>query len=158
MSNCNRKIVVFDIDGTLADANHRIHHVKPEPGQKKNWPAFFEAAKDDPPATHVVAVLQLYVKAGYLVMLCTGRPAKFRNDTLRWLAKQGIPELPLIMRLTNDNSKDFISKPIALKEYLTSIGSSFEEIEAIYEDKLTVSKAWVELGIPVFLCGKEWLV
>jgi hypothetical protein len=33
------EIVIFDIDGTLADVSERIHRVKKKP---KNWPAFFQ--------------------------------------------------------------------------------------------------------------------
>lgn len=32
--------IVFDLDGTLADCEHRIHHITKEP---KDWRAFFEA-------------------------------------------------------------------------------------------------------------------
>ena len=33
------EIVIFDIDGTLADVSERIHHVRKKP---KNWNAFFQ--------------------------------------------------------------------------------------------------------------------
>ena len=38
-------IAVFDIDGVLADARHREHHVS---GRPKDWDAFFAAVGDDP--------------------------------------------------------------------------------------------------------------
>ncbi len=31
------EIVIFDIDGTLADISERVHHIKKKP---KNWTAF----------------------------------------------------------------------------------------------------------------------
>jgi len=33
-------VYVFDLDGTLANIDHRLHFIKTKP---KNWPAFFEA-------------------------------------------------------------------------------------------------------------------
>ena len=38
------EIVIFDIDGTLADVSERIHHVKKKP---KNWNAFFQGMAQD---------------------------------------------------------------------------------------------------------------
>lgn len=38
------KAVIFDIDGTLADATHRLHHITRHP---KNYDAFFAAVGDD---------------------------------------------------------------------------------------------------------------
>ncbi len=35
----SERCVIFDIDGTLSDPTHRLHHVK---GGAKNWPAFFD--------------------------------------------------------------------------------------------------------------------
>jgi hypothetical protein len=32
------KAVIIDIDGTLADTTHRLHHIKSKP---PNWDAFF---------------------------------------------------------------------------------------------------------------------
>jgi len=47
MSETAKDVVIVDIDGTLADVQHRIHHIK-GPG-KKNWIKFFRGAPDDQP-------------------------------------------------------------------------------------------------------------
>lgn len=39
------RAVVFDIDGTLSDASHRLHHVT---GGNRNWDAFFTEMAADP--------------------------------------------------------------------------------------------------------------
>lgn len=39
------KTAIIDIDGTLADCRHRLHHVLP--GQKRDWDAFFSKMDDD---------------------------------------------------------------------------------------------------------------
>ena len=41
-----RPLAVFDLDGTLADTRHRLHHLERRPA---DWDAFFAAARDDPP-------------------------------------------------------------------------------------------------------------
>ena len=38
--------IICDIDGTLADLHHRLHHIK---NGNKNWDAFFAEVKDDLP-------------------------------------------------------------------------------------------------------------
>ena len=40
------KAVIFDIDGTLADCSHRLHHVT---GDKRDWNKFFAEMSEDPP-------------------------------------------------------------------------------------------------------------
>ena len=42
---------IFDIDGTLADGTHRIHHLAETP---KNWDAYFAKCDADTAHTHVV--------------------------------------------------------------------------------------------------------
>ena len=36
-----RPLAVFDLDGTLADVRHRLHHIE---GRRRDWDAFFSAA------------------------------------------------------------------------------------------------------------------
>ncbi len=45
------KIVIFDIDGTLADNSHRQHFLE---GGKKDWKGFFDAMVDDQPNINVL--------------------------------------------------------------------------------------------------------
>ena len=39
----SRTAVLFDIDGTLADVDHRVHLVDPNRKGGKDWDAFFDA-------------------------------------------------------------------------------------------------------------------
>ena len=49
-----KEIVIFDIDGTMADISERIHHVKKKP---KNWNAFFQGMAQDK-AIHAMVRVQ----------------------------------------------------------------------------------------------------
>lgn len=40
--------IVFDIDGTLANASHRMPYIT-NPNEPKNWDAFFDGVVDDEP-------------------------------------------------------------------------------------------------------------
>ena len=47
--------IICDLDGTLADVEHRRHHVT---GGRRNWPAFFAACTDDPAMSPVVETVR----------------------------------------------------------------------------------------------------
>lgn len=150
------KIILFDIDGTIADTAHRLHHLYPEEGKKKNWSAFFAEAVNDQPHNHVINLVRMYDGMGYLVILCTGRPANLRNDTIEWLSKQDVPYDVLLMRLTTDRGPDTEVKKHLLLSFLSTNGYEVSQIEAAFEDRLHVAEMWRDLGIPVFLCGEEY--
>lgn len=87
--------VIFDIDGTLADASHRLHHIMPDPNAayetpfKKDWDKFLSdelVAKDAPiPATW--ATLTALVRDHARILFITGRPEAQRQITYDWLTK-----------------------------------------------------------------------
>ena len=54
-----KRICIFDIDGTLANCDHRLHHVKNKP---KNWDAFYDGCMDDQVIWPVAEMLELFSK------------------------------------------------------------------------------------------------
>ena len=147
------KIAVFDIDGTLADTSARIHYLQ-QP--KKDWSAFFREAKHDLPLVKIINILRLYDAAGYLIILCTGRPANLRNDTLDWLYLHNVPHDFLLMRLTSDRGPDYIVKLKTLEEFLPTIGRTVSDVEVVFEDRVKVAQMWESAGITTCLVGEEW--
>ena len=93
-----RPLAVFDLDGTLADTAHRQHYLE---GPRRNWDAFFSAAPDDPPLPEGVRLVVSSAEECEVVYL-TGRPERCRQDTVAWLARQGLPEGRLHMRRNDD--------------------------------------------------------
>ena len=74
--------VVFDIDGVLADASGRQHHLA---GLRRDWDAFFAECGEDPIIPEVARLLEL-LSDDLVVVLLTARPARVRAQTLAWLA------------------------------------------------------------------------
>src|SRR5215212_4918815 len=64
------EIVIFDIDGTLADVSERIHHLKKKP---KNWDAFFQGMVQDKAIHSMVRLCNLLYDSGIQIILCSGR-------------------------------------------------------------------------------------
>ncbi len=157
------KIVIQDIDGTLANINHRIHHIKPLPGpgstgdEKKNWSAFFYAAKDDAVYEHVKHMGALLKEQGNAIVLITGRPENLRADTIGWLTKNDIVFDELLMRPATERKPDYEVKRDLLLDYLNKEGKSLSDVKMVFEDRLPVAKMWHDLGLPVLVCGSEWI-
>ncbi|MFF7727115.1 hypothetical protein [Streptomyces sp. NPDC008001] len=106
-----RPLAVFDLDGTLADVRHRLHHLDSRP---RDWDAFFAAAGQDPPLAEGVALLAAAAQRCEVAYV-TGRPEHCRRDTLDWLARHGLPEGLLFMRNRGDRRPARICKPELLR-------------------------------------------
>lgn len=139
--------VIFDIDGTVADTSHRLHHIRDE---EKNWPAFFDAMVDDAPIEPLVHIARLILLSMFSrIYLVTGRPESHREQTVRWLEAVGIHptgRVSLHMRKTGDYRPDYVIK----KEWFDALPD--EERSAIsmaFEDRSQVVNMWRECGILV---------
>lgn len=91
-------IVVFDIDGVLADGRHREHFLASRP---KDWVSFFALLGDDGPIVRGIERLQS-MRVVHDCVLLSGRPERTRAATHEWLVAQGIGELPVYLRPDHD--------------------------------------------------------
>ena len=90
--------VIFDVDGVLADASGRQHHLA---GLRSDWDSFFAECGEDPIIPEVARLLELLAPE-LTVVLLTARPARVRQKTLEWLASHGLRYDLLIMRADGD--------------------------------------------------------
>lgn len=100
--------IYCDIDGTVANAEHRIHFVKGT--GKKDWKKFFEELKNDTPITEIVYVINLLYGQGNRIIMCSGRPEDHREATEQWLANVPVYHDALYMRPAGDYRSDDIVK------------------------------------------------
>jgi phosphoglycolate phosphatase-like HAD superfamily hydrolase len=82
------KAVIFDIDGTLADTTHRLHHIKAKP---PNWDAFFADDSKGPLIEPIRDLARLVAAQNYRIILVSGRTDKVRRETEAWLTKHAVP-------------------------------------------------------------------
>ena len=66
----DKKIFVFDVDGTLANCGHRQHFVRNKP---KNWPAFNKTMNQDTPHSDIIWLAKLFYDIGHTVLIASGR-------------------------------------------------------------------------------------
>lgn len=139
----NKPCYLCDIDGTLADVTHRLHHIQKKP---KDWPAFFDACCDDSPIKHMVDLVSRLRLLHYVVFV-SGRPERTRTATLQWLRKHkiniSIEEPELYMRADGDFRDDTIIK-LELLERIKADG--WKPVMA-FDDRSRVVAAWRSVGI-----------
>lgn len=122
MTSCKPKAIICDLDGTLCDHRHRLHHVeRPEVYEipclcqpvnrvceiHKNWKpdyeAFYAAMDEDAVNLWCAEILHhLSQQEEYEILFVTGRPEKYRDITDRWINTchyGGFENRKLFMRL-----------------------------------------------------------
>lgn len=138
------EIVIFDIDGTLADVSERIHHVRKKP---KNWNAFFQGMAQDRAIHSMVRLCNTLYSSGIYIVLCSGRSEEHREQTVEWLARQGVNYRDLLLRRENDRRSDTEVK----REMLANLDKS--KILFVVEDRSRVVKMWRSEGLVCLQCA-----
>jgi len=128
---------VFDLDGTLADCTHRLHHL-----ERKDWRAFFAACGDDAPIPHVISLFQTLNTGENRVEVWSGRSDEVRQETMEWLNRHGVFPDALVMRTAGDRRPDDEVK----REFLRAGGAP----DLIFDDRARVVAMWRAEGIPCF--------
>lgn len=135
-----RPLAVFDLDGTLADTRHRLHHLERRP---RDWDAFFAAARDDPALATGVALAQESARECDVAYV-TGRPERCRPDTLAWLESQGLPAGTLSMRGSGDRRPARTAKVELLRRLAAG-----RVVAVVVDDDEQVCDAYEAQGWPV---------
>lgn len=145
-------IVICDLDGTLADVEHRRHFVKQEP---KDWKSFFTAIKDDPVRDDIANMAFNFHKEGYEVFIVSGRPeggrsnTDGRRETEAWLKDKGITFYKsLFMRRSDDKRPDTEVKKKIFDKYFKNYS-----IHKVIDDRPSVIRMWREQGLDVIDVG-----
>jgi hypothetical protein len=132
--------VIFDIDGTLADLRHRLHHVT---GAHKNWDMFFATVHLDTPITPVVTLAKIVDYYEMPIICVSGRPEDIRDQTSQWLHDQDIWPADLYMRPSNDYRPDYVIK----KELLVKLREDGWEPILVIDDRPSVVQMWRAEGL-----------
>ena len=157
--------IICDLDGTLANCEHRVHHVQSakQGGKPKNWDAFYAGVKDDEANYPVLNLLRTYIdwafgyQAGYAttsdwfdyhLIFCSGRPERCRADTDWWLQEVcefDHTEYTLYMRKDGDHRQDYIVKQEILDEHIDK-----ERVLFVLDDRQQVVDMWRRNGLTCF--------
>lgn len=142
------KILVWDIDGTIADSTWRLPLIKNKP---KNWKKFMSDSVNDKPIEQTKFIFHSVMDHPDVVtIMMTARDEEQREITETWLAKNGFKYHEMFMRKNKDNRPDYEVKC----ELIAQIKEKYGEIFAAFEDRPNVvTNCYHKLGVYVFDVG-----
>lgn len=129
----NRKAIIVDIDGTVANNNGR-------------HPFAWDLVKNDLPIKHVIDLVRMYAKNGYDVIFVSGRDGVCYDDSLEWIKTHVIEPDAFFMRETKDSREDSIVKE---EIFWRNIAHRWN-VEVVIDDRATVVEMWRSLGLTCF--------
>jgi phosphoglycolate phosphatase-like HAD superfamily hydrolase len=136
---------IFDVDGTLANVDPYLHHIR---GSNKDYDAFHEASIDALPNLDVVEMLNNAAADRHAILVVTSRKEKYRGLTSMWLAKNNLRSHALFMRADDDNRPDYEVK----KDILDKINNHWTVLHAV-DDNPSVIALWEDNGISTTKIG-----
>lgn len=135
------KCVIFDLDGTIANCDHRIGYLKVAP---KNWDAFWAGTRLDDGYDHILEIANMYNNNNIPIIIVTARSGKSRDCTEWWLNNVAkIKYDSLHMRSQQDYRPDTEVK----KEILYKLRDMGYDPYIAYEDRDSVVEMWRKEGV-----------
>jgi predicted secreted acid phosphatase len=140
--------VVLDLDKTLANTEHRIHHTEKTP---KDWDAFLDPGLviKDKVIAGAERVLTHFEDLRYTFVILTERHEGLRDTTMRWMQENlniNVPDTHLLMRPIGNmlNAAEF------KREQLLNFRQGLENKDTdflIIDDDAAVAIALKDLGV-----------
>ena len=135
--------IIFDVDGTIADCEHRRHLVT---GEKKDWKNFKKAAEYDTPIQWVCDVAKRFIANGDDVAFFSARNESQRKITEKQISKWiGDGHKGLFLRPDGDYRSDVEFKRELANKFLDMGG----KIDLIFDDRQCVVDMWRDEGFVV---------
>ena len=139
----DKKCIIFDVDGTIADVEHRRHLVS---GENKDWKSFRLATEYDKPVEWVCAIARRYIEQGDDVAFFSARNESEREITekqiLDWI---GEDHKGLFLRPDGDYRCDAEFKSDLADKFIEMGG----KIDLIFDDRQKVVDMWRSKGFTV---------
>ena len=146
--------VVVDLDGTLADVNHRIPLVKTD---HPDWDEFYKRVADDKLNVWCKKLIKGMRESGHRVVIVSARPQTLLEVTSSWLYKHGvIVDNIFMLREVNKGKIDFTPDRELKRRWLAKYGK--ERVLFAVDDRQRVVDMWREEGVVCLQCQswKEW--
>jgi len=161
----NKKTIIFDLDGTLADIDFRRFKSMDNKG-KIDWDIFAapDSIKDwDKPNAPVIKMAQMFAKDGFKIVIFSGRNDRSFWATKQWLADNDVPFDLLVLRPDKFKSDSW---PIAdgnpatkamrfmpdeiLKKVMLDTFVDIDDVFLVVDDRQKVVDMWRDLGLNTF--------
>lgn len=136
------RYVIFDLDGTLTDCEHRLHHIRSKPRR-------FDRFERDIPLDGVIeAVAGIYRRfvadPDVTVILLTGRNETSRGTTEQWLTDNDLTGYDALYMKEESFMQDVVQKEGVLDALIARYGGM---PEMVFEDRARVVEMWKRRGV-----------
>ena len=138
MVSIMKKIVICDIDGTVANNDHRQHYLE----GKKDWDGFFSEIINDSPIMPVIKIINEEFEKGSNIIFVTGRPERYRYSTNLWLKENFSFKYKLFMRKNGDQRNKLVIKKEIFEEFLKDLN-----ISLCIDNDNDLLDQWNDLGL-----------
>lgn len=135
-----KKTVIFDVDGTIADVEHRRHFVSQKPA---DWKSFRNSTAFDTPVQWVCDIAKRFIAQGDNVAFFSARNESERSITEKQISEWiGEGHQGLFLRPDGDFRRD--------DEFKSDLADKFEEIggkiDLVFDDRNQVVDMWRKRG------------
>lgn len=142
-----KEVIIVDLDGTLANCEHRVHHVQSSP---KDWKSFNAKIGEDSLNAWCKRIIDSVAAQGIETILLTGRSEATREVTENWLDTHGVSFQSLFMRGVDDDRSD---SAIKSEIYKSQIEPHYKTLFVI-EDRKSVVEMWRDINVTCLQC--DW--
>tara|TARA_X000000368_G_scaffold352466_1_gene293303 strand:- start:693 stop:1139 length:447 start_codon:yes stop_codon:yes gene_type:complete len=135
-----KQTIIFDVDGTIADVEHRRHFVTQRPA---DWKSFKEETVNDTPVEWVCDIAKRHIARGDDVAFFSARNESQRGVTETQISEWiGDGHKGLFLRPDGDFRPD--------EEFKSDLADKFEEfggkIDIVFDDRNKVVDMWRQRG------------
>ena len=140
------KIVIFDLDGTLALIDDRRDLATKDNG-KFDWDVFFnpDNINLDLPNQPVINMANMLHKQGFRIFILSGRSDVSHQATVNWLNDNGVWWDHLVMRPQNQL---YLPDNDLKQGWLDTIGK--DNVAMVFDDRNQVVDMWRQNGLTCF--------
>ena len=145
----SQECVIVDVDGTLAEFNP--NDVQDWVlGAKKDWVPFLEFMADARPIAEIKRLVEILKTSGQTIIICSGRPDKYKGYTVAWLEKNNIPFDAVYLRAESD---DLIADEVVKQKLLDQMHEDGLKPWLVLDDRSDVVNFWREAGLCCLQCA-----
>lgn len=127
--------VIFDVDGTLMNIEHRRHHLQ---NGNNDWKAFNAAMEHDVPNFPIMHIAYDMSEQGHEIVICSARNERHRAITEKQITDCGVKFGHCFLREDDDFRPDEVFK----QDVLEALRAQDWNPDLVFDDRNSVVDMW----------------
>jgi len=132
--------VIFDVDGTLMDIEHRRVHLQ---NGNNDWEAFNNAMEHDTPNFPIMQIAREMSDVGHEIVVCSARNERHREITESQIRDCGVDFMHCFLREDDDFRPDEVFK----QDVLDALIENNWKPDLVFDDRNKVVDMWRRNGL-----------